>query len=218
MNYKDTTVIIPVKNEPAVASVINDVIKSLPGCSVIVIYKGNINKLPRRRNLITIRQNGVGKGNACVQAAEHADGKILCLIDGDSTYSASDLKPLIQEVRKGAMLAIGNRFAHMEKNAMPPYVRFGNKLLTFTLNLLYGTRIYDSQSGIRAILKSAFNEAGITEQGFGIEEEMLIKVKRMGGKISEVPATYRKRVGESKQLKPLDGLKLELILFKLLFR
>ncbi|MGC8652047.1 MAG: glycosyltransferase family 2 protein [Candidatus Micrarchaeia archaeon] len=219
-DYSDTTVIVPVKNEPAtaVSGVLSGIFKNLPSCSVIVIYKGkSIAGAGRSGNLTLIRQKSDGKGAACYEAVKYVDTPIMCIIDGDMTYSARDLRKLIAEVRNGADIAIGNRLHNLSTKIMPRYVQFGNRMLTTMLNVLYGTRFKDSQTGLRAMKKGAFESLNMTERRFGFEEEMLIRAKRKNYNVAELPIGYAVREGSSKQLKPLDGIKLMLILFKHLF-
>jgi len=219
-SYNDTTVIVPIKNEPAQAinGVLQDIIENMPSSKIIVIYKGASNVDNRYANkLLLIEQKGNGKGNACYEAAKHVHTEIMCFIDGDMTYSARDLKRLVAAVRNGADLAIGNRLYKLSTKVMPHYIQLGNSILTATLNLLYRTNFKDSQTGLRAMKKSAFLSLEMREQHFGFEEEMLIKAKRRNLKIIEMPISYSIREGQSKQMKPLDGIKLLLILFRHIF-
>ena len=130
MDFSDTTVVIPVKDEPAVEKVAKDVFKILPKCKVIVIYKGDLNMKFRNKNLRIIKQTSSGKGYACVQAAKSVDTEIMCLIDGDDTYEVKDLRKLIQLVREGADMAIGDRLTNISTKVMPTYIQFGNNVLT----------------------------------------------------------------------------------------
>jgi dolichol-phosphate mannosyltransferase len=216
MDYRDVTVVIPVKNEPAAEKVTRNVLKTLTGSRVIVIYSGRLDLGLRHRNLKVVRQVGNGKGVACVQAAKYVRTPIMCFIDGDGTYDVGDLKRLVAEVRRGADMAIGNRFGKMREGAMPAYVKFGNRVLTVTGNLLYGLRIDDSQTGSRAMKTEAFRDMRLKETNFGIETEMNVKAKKRGYKIVELPINYYIREGTPKHSKPFGGLKLLALNFKLL--
>lgn len=220
-DYSDTTVMIPVKDEPAVATVAKQVLKSLPKCSIFVIYKGYNDKLEldiKSDSITVMKQKGSGKGVAVVQAANEIHTDIMCMIDGDATYEADDLRELVKIVREGnADMAIGNRLSHVKKEAMPAFIVIGNNIITVVADLLYGMNLRDSQTGIRAIRKSAFDSIKFKEERFGIETEMDVKFHKKGFKIAEIPTKYYKRVGESKQMKLIDGIKLLLIDFKFLF-
>jgi dolichol-phosphate hexosyltransferase len=217
MDYSDTTVMIPVKDEPAVGTVTRRVLKNLPGCRAVIIYKGYDGKLElgfSDKRLTVIKQKGSGKGYAVVQAARQIHSEIMCLIDGDATYEVNDLKKAIELVRQGADMALGDRLTGMDIEAMPAFIQFGNKVITVVANIIYGMDLKDSQTGLRAIRKSAFDSLDLKEQYFGIESELNVKGKKKGFKIVEMPTKYYKRVGESKQMKLIDGIKLLLLDFK----
>jgi glycosyltransferase involved in cell wall biosynthesis len=219
LDYSDTTVVIPVKNEPAVGIVAGEALRKLPGAGVIIIHKGALRDArgvigsPRVR---VMQQRSDGKGAAVREALRRVKTSIVCLIDGDATYSVDDLKKAIDAVRQGADLVLGNRFHSIDDDVMPAYVQFGNNILTATANILYGMGLHDSQTGLRAMRTDAIRALELAERGFGIEEEMNILARKAGLRIREIPISYSVRVGESKQFKPLDGVRLLLTNFKFL--
>ena len=220
MDYSDTTVLIPVKDEPAAGRVAKDVLNKLGNCKVVVIYKGNWESLNidfTNKNMLIMKQKGSGKGVACVQARKNIKTDIMCLIDGDATYDVNDLKKVINMVREGMDMAVGNRLKNMDSEAMPLYIQIGNKIITKTANLLYNLKLSDSQTGLRAMKRYVFDSLDLKEKYFGIETEINVKAKKAKYKIGEVPIHYYKRVGSSKQMKLIDGLKLLLLDFKFLF-
>jgi glycosyltransferase involved in cell wall biosynthesis len=220
MDYSDTTVMIPVKDEPAVEIVAKKALEMLPNCKIVIIYKGYGEGLKlklKSSNITVIKQKDSGKGFAVIQAAKTIHTDIMCIIDGDATYEVADLKKLVKLVRDGtADMAIGNRLDHVKKDAMPTFIRVGNRVITIVADLLYGMHIIDSQTGIRAINKNAFDSIKFHEKYFGIETEMDVKFHKKGFKIVEIPTKYYKRIGESKQMKLIDGIKLLLLDFKFL--
>ena len=218
MDYSDTTVMIPVKDEPAVAAVTKGVLRNLPGCKVVIVYKGYDKGLRlgfSDKRVTLIRQNGSGKGVGVVQAAKQIHTEIMCLIDGDATYEVNDLKKVIELVREGADMALGNRLYRIDPEAMPWLIQFGNKVITLIADFLYGMHIKDSQTGLRAIRKSAFDTLVLKEPYFGIESEMNIKGRKKGFVIAETPIKYYKRVGAVQhEMKLIDGVNLALLNFK----
>ena len=219
MDYSDTTVVIPVKNEPAVGRVAGEALRKLPGARVIIIHKGalgNARSVMGNRRVSVMQQRSNGKGAAVREALQRVKTSIVCLIDGDATYSVDDLKRAIGIVRQGADLVLGNRFHGIDDDVMPAYVQLGNNILTTTANLLYGMGLRDSQTGLRAMRTEAIKALELAERGFGIEEEMNILARKAGLRIREIPISYSVRVGESKQFKLLDGVRLLLTNFKFL--
>lgn len=219
MGYADTTVLIPVKDEPAVGNVTKEVLKALPGCKVLIIYKGypkGFNLGFKDKAVRIVKQMGAGKGTAMIQAKKYIDTPIFCLIDGDSTYEVKDLRKLVQLVRDGADMAFGNRFNDIREGAMSKPLQTGNRALTGLANAMFGTDFEDYFSGIRAINTKTYKSLNLTEKFFGIETELNVKMHRKGFKIIEIPTKYYKRVGGSNQIKPVGALKLVTLDFKLL--
>ncbi len=219
MDYSDTTVLIPVKDEPAAGRVAKEALRKLPGARVMVVYKGDRSVLGinfRNARMSVVEQTDSGKGAAVRSAMKRISTPIFCLIDGDATYSVDDLRKVIGMVRDGADLALGDRFHKLDRKAMPLFIEVGNKIITVVANALYGMRIHDSQTGLRAVKTSTVTRLGLRENGFGIESEMNIKSKKAGLRIEEAPIGYGVRVGPSKQMKFIDGVKLLILDFRFL--
>lgn len=192
------SIVIPTKNEPAVGEVIKDIKKELKGFDLEIIVvdksKDSTPEIAKKLGAKVIKQNFSGYGNAYLQGFEEAKGDIVCMIDGDATYSASDLKKLIMLVAKGECdFAIGNRFALMQKDAMPFTRKAGNIFLTWLLNKLYNLKISDSQSGLRAIRKEALKKMFLSSQDMALASEMLIEARKLNLRIKEIPISYKKR-------------------------
>ncbi len=216
MDYSDTTVVVPVKDEPATEKVVKSVLRALPGCRALVIYKGSPYIKMRHVGVAVVQQRSTGKGRALVEAAGRVHTPITCFIDGDGTYEARDLRKLVALVRSGADMAIGNRMGRVTEKTMPGYVQLGNRVLTLTGNLMFGLKLKDSQTGLRAIRTAVFKKLGLREVNFGVESEMNIKCKKLNCKIVEIPTSYYVRVGTSNMFKPFGGVRLFLMHFKLL--
>ena len=209
MDFSDTTVVIPAKDEPAIYKVANDVLVSLKNCKVIVLYNGyNGKKVRFSNNRIASYPAPLGKGRAIMHLSKKGFVKtpIMCFIDGDATYEPRNLKKMVEMVRGGYDMVLGNRMAKLTRESMPMSIETGNKIITIVANVLYGMHLYDSQTGLRAMKTSAFESLELTEPEFGIETEMNIKMKKTGYKIGEVAADYYPRIGESKQMKIKGGI------------
>ncbi len=217
MNYSDTTIILPVKNEPYASHILNDILKILPNSKVIIAYSGNIDDLKSYKSnsqITFLKQTGKGKGNACIESFNLVKTKFVGLVDSDGTYDITDLAKAIALIRKGGDMVMGQRIA-VSREAMPDYIRFGNWVITTVANILYGMHLKDSQTGLRIIRTQALKSIKLTEQEFGIESEINIKMHKKGYGIKEMPIKYHKRLGSnSKQIKFLDGIKLLIIDFK----
>ena len=72
------------------------------------------------------------------------------------------------------------------------------------MRLLYGRRLTDLPP-LKAIRRPVLVELGMREMTYGWTVEMQIKAIRLGLRCTEVPVSYRKRVGKSKVTGTLTG-------------
>ncbi|MGA3198112.1 MAG: glycosyltransferase family 2 protein [Halobacteriota archaeon] len=198
------SVIIPTMNEPAIADVLHDVLDALQQHSVevIVVDKSKDDTAMRAAELgaKVIHQVGTGYGDAYITGFQHIseDTETIVILDGDYTYDPYDIPKLLQAINDGADFVIGARFALMDKGAMSRRNALGNRLLTALIRLLYHVRITDSQSGMRAIRRSALDRLKLESPNMPFASEMIIEAQKEGLAITEVPIRYRNRVGSAK--------------------
>jgi len=149
-----------------------------------------------------------GYGYACaagVAASRQAD--ILIFMDGDHSFSASDLPALLAPILEGrADMTLGSRaLGSIEAGAMFPQQRFGNWLTARLMNLLYGLSITDL-GPFRAVKRSLLESLDMREMTFGWPTEMIVKSARSGARIVEIPVRYsNRRFGQSKVSGTLRG-------------
>jgi glycosyltransferase involved in cell wall biosynthesis len=198
------SVIIPTMNEPAIADVLHDVFDALQQHSVevIVVDKSKDETAMRAAELgaKVILQTGTGYGDAYITGFKRIskDTETVVILDGDYTYDPYDIPKLLQPINEGADFVIGSRFALMEKGAMSRRNALGNRLLTALIRFLYHVRITDSQSGMRAIRRSALDRLKLESPSMPFASEMIIEAQKENLAIIEVPIKYRNRVGRAK--------------------
>jgi len=198
------SVIIPTMDEPAIADVLHDVFDALQQHSVevIVVDKSKDETATRAAELgaKVIHQTGTGYGDAYITGFQHIseDTETVVILDGDYTYDPYDIPKLLQAINDGADFVIGARFALMDKGAMSRRNALGNRLLTALIRLLYHVQITDSQSGMRAIRRSALDRLKLESPNMPFASEMIIEAQKEDLAITEVPIRYRNRVGRAK--------------------
>jgi glycosyltransferase involved in cell wall biosynthesis len=156
-----------------------------------------------------------GYGRAYKTGFERAEGDVLATLDADCTYPAEDIPDLVKMLEEENLDFITtDRLSKMESGVMSAKHRFGNWVLKFTTNLLFGMRIKDSQSGMWVFRKKILEKIELTSDGMPLSEEIKIEAWRKNLKAKEVPIVYRVRKGEVKLQSWNDGFKNLKFLFK----
>lgn len=170
----------------------------------------NTVEVAESRGAEVIFQKGLGKGDAIATAIEHTNGlnvKYVVFIDADFTYPAEYVGMMIEILEKNPEVGMvcGNRFNdQLQSGAMANMFYLGNRLLSFTHNLLNGVQLKDPLTGLRIVRWEIVNDWMPKSTGFDIEVELNHLVENRGFNIVEIPIHYRCRKGE-KKLKPKHG-------------
>ncbi len=161
-------------------------------------------EIARERGARVVVQPERGYGAAYMAGIGAARGRFVVIGDSDNTYDFHDLPRLVEALRQGNDLVLGSRFkGTILPGAMPWANRYiGNPLLTGMLNVLFGLKISDAHSGLRAFTREAYGRMQLQTTGMEFASEMVIKASLARLKIGEVPITYHPRLGDSK-LQPL---------------
>jgi len=124
------------------------------------------------------------------------------MADSDDTYDFYESKKIYNKLKKGYDFVIGDRYkkGKIEKGATPFSHRLGAPLLTFILNIFYGTNISDAHCGMRGIEKDAYKKLNLQTEGMEFASEMIVKSGKLKLKIAEVPITLSKRKGSEAKL------------------
>lgn len=217
MKGEDVCILIPTLNEEETIGGIIREFKS-EGFENIFVIDGNSEDSTRgrakREGARVEVQQGKGKGAAVKQAFERIEEEIIVMIDGDGTYSPSEVRKLIDPIVSGeAEHVIGNRFAY--GGAFAKLHRVGNWVLNKIFGFGYGVRLKDILSGYRALTKESVKKMNLEKKGFEIEAEMAIESVKKGIRLKEVPISYEKRKGKSKLNFVRDGSRIAYTLYVL---
>lgn len=164
------------------------------------------------------RQNQ-GKGAAVRTGLKKAAGDIFIIQDADLEYNPADfpklLKPILTEKNQ---VVFGTR---MRLKTAPEFYLslFGNKLLTWSTNLLYGSRLSDVFVCYKAFTRYAISGLEVTSRSFNIEIELAAHFLKKGLEIAEVPISYHGRGWhDGKKITFQDGFQALLDVFRFRFR
>jgi glycosyltransferase involved in cell wall biosynthesis len=207
------SVIIPTLNEAeCIGQVIDDLRSNLEGRGFeyeIMIIDGHSKDdtavIARSKGAVVVDECRKGYGRAYKTGFSQAHGEIIATMDGDCTYPAESIIPLMQMLEAEDLEFITtDRFGHMEPGAMSNMHKIGNLALSFTTRLLFGRVIRDSQSGMWVFRREALAKIRVQEDGMPFSEEIKIEAFRKLRSKEEMIA-YRRRVGEVKLSSWKDG-------------
>jgi glycosyltransferase involved in cell wall biosynthesis len=170
------------------------------------------NTIEVARNLLpsikVFSQPGRGKGKALKYGVLLAKGDIVVTLDADGTYFAEEIPLFVQALMRGYDFAKGTRFIGNGLDSMPINRQLGNKILALASNLLFHTHYTDICSGYYAFRKDLFQNINLASDGFEMEQELFVKIIKLGLKVKEIPHSYRERVyGVSKTNDFRQGIK-----------
>ncbi len=139
--------------------------------------------LPKLRVVV---QQGKGKGDALRCGLLKATGDIVVTLDADGQTNPREISQFVEPLLSGYDWVKGSRLMYGRPPRMPWHRWFGNKVLAVTSNILHGTRYTDICSGYNAFWKRAFQRLDLTYDGFAMEQQMLVRVKKAGLKVAEL--------------------------------
>lgn len=201
-------VLIPALNEEAsLPLVLRDLPRPLLD-EVLVVDNGSTDRtaavaLENGARVVAEAQRGYGAACLCGLSAlaTRSEGPpdIVVFLDGDYSDHPEELPALIQPILDGQCdFVLGSRLlGQREQGAMPPQSVWGNRFACFLMRWLFGVT-YTDLGPFRAIRWDALDRLGMIDRNFGWTVEMQIKAARLGLRVKEVPAAYRRRIGASK--------------------
>jgi glycosyltransferase involved in cell wall biosynthesis len=134
-----------------------------------------------------------GYGSALIGGINAARGRFVIMGDADDSYDFTAIAPLIDKLREGYDLVVGNRFrGGIASGAMPWSHRWvGNPVLTFISRVFFHTPVGDAHCGLRGFRKDAYENMRLRATGMEFASEMVIKASLKRMRIAEVPVRLR---------------------------
>lgn len=212
----DVSVVIPARNEQGT---IAEVIRRVDTCLADRGWSGEIilgdsacidgtveaaleTGLPIR----VVSATEPGKGLILTRAFMTAQGSVLAFIDADLDLNPEDLPRLIAEVRGGATAAIGTKSGE-SLAARPWHRRIASRVVNGMARAILRTGLRDHQTGMKAFARSPLLQIlpEVVETGWLWDTEVLWRLQRTGGPVTEIPVTLVN--GRSSSLRWTGGLK-----------
>ena len=202
-----TVAMITMDEEGAAAKVIGDIRALLPAAEVLVV-DSSADRTPDIAASLgarVIRQVPPrGYGPAMDLALRSAGRAVVVTLDCDDTYPVSEIAPMARRVLDGRCDLVDGSRLERKPAAMPWINYLANRGFAAMASILFGRRIYDLHSGMRAYRKSMIEALRYRADGAALPVELLLRPMRQGYAVSSVFIPYRERLGKS-TLRPLES-------------
>jgi glycosyltransferase involved in cell wall biosynthesis len=200
-------VIIPAFNEE---NSVGNVVREIP-CDLVqevIVVNNNSNDLTAveaaKAGATVLHEPIQGYGRACLRGIAYAQNRepkpdIAVFLDADYSDYPAEMVSVLKPILSGQVdMVIGSRaLGNRQRGSMTPQQLFGNWLATTLLRWLYGVR-YTDLGPFRAIRFSSLLALTMQDTTYGWTVEMQLKAAKQGLRVTEVPVSYRKRIGFSK--------------------
>lgn len=197
INNDEVTVVLPTLNESDAISQVIQELKQERFDNILVVdgySTDGTEKVARSNGCSVIFQHSRGKSGAIRTAIENVKTPYALVMDGDWTYDPKDIERLLTHAEKYDEI-IGSRVNG--RGNIPHLNRFGNRLITTAFNVLMGTKLSDVCSGMYMIKTETARRLELNATGFDVEVEIAAQIAT-SGRITEVPISYRRRIGRQK--------------------
>lgn len=208
MTLESLSVFFPAYNEEGrIATTVNRALKVLPKVAkkweVLVINDGSSDNTGKVVDDLARKHKGVraihhkvnrGYGGAFKSGIYNAKYDWIAFTDSDGQFDFSEIKNFIKKQKEtSADLVIG----YYKKRQVEKFKIITSKMWEFVVFLLFGLKVKDIDCGFKLISKKIVDQLpGLeSERGAFISSEFLIKAKKKGAKIVEIPVTHYPRAG-----------------------
>ncbi len=203
-----TVAMITLNEEQAVEKVIRSVQAEVPDAEVLVVDSSTDStaEIAESVGARVIKQfPPIGYGPAMDLALRSGSGEVVVTLDCDDTYPAEKIPELADLVlRQGWDVVDGCRLPH-KPQAMPLVNYLANWSVAALASVLFGRRLRDLHSGMRAYRKTMIDGLRYDPKGAALPVELLLRPLKEGFRVHTVPITYRYRIGES-TMRPLESI------------
>jgi glycosyltransferase involved in cell wall biosynthesis len=215
-------VLIPCHNEErTIAQVVESFRSALPSAT-IYIYDNNSKdataRVAAQAGAIVRPEPAQGKGWVVRRMFAEIEADFYVLVDGDDTYDAS-IAPQMLAIASEQRLAmlVGRRVAS-SSGAYRPGHRWGNRMFTRSVSILFGSQLEDILSGYRVFSRDFVKSFPVFSGGFEIETELTVHALTLRLPVAEIATYYKERPdGSSSKLnKYTDGTRILWTIFTLL--
>ncbi|WLI88266.1 glycosyltransferase family 2 protein [Massilia sp. R2A-15] len=214
-------ILVPCFNEAlTIGAIVRDFNACLPQAEVHVFDNNSTDDTVRIASEAgaTVRRVPLqGKGNVIRRMFADVEADIYIMVDGDDTYDASVAPQLAQRlVDEGLDMLVGSRVSS-EQAAYRFGHRFGNRMLTGCVAMLFGRSFSDMLSGYRVFSRRYVKSFAAHSSGFETETELTVHALELRMPVAEVATVYKSRPeGSVSKLDTYrDGMRIMMMILRL---
>jgi glycosyltransferase involved in cell wall biosynthesis len=212
--FPQIAVLVPCYNEEvAIPVVVRDFRKALPDATIHV-YDNNSQdrtiEVARAAGAVVGSETLQGKGNVVRRMFADVEADVYVIVDGDNTYDAAAAPRLISILLDRQLDMVNARRVTDAADAYRAGHRFGNKLLSSIVYMIFGNRCRDVLSGYRVLSRRFVKSFPALSEGFEIETELTVHALELRMPTAEVDTAYRARPeGSASKLRTYrDGIRI----------
>jgi glycosyltransferase involved in cell wall biosynthesis len=188
------TVVLPCLNE---AASLPGVLAALPdGYRPLVVDNNSTDgtaEVARRHGADVVAERRPGYGSAVHAGVEAATTPIVAVVDADGSLDPADLPALVDELDRGADMAIGRR-RPVPGLHWPWHARLGTAAVCWRLRSRYGLPVHDI-APMRVARREPLLALGITDRRTGYPVELMVRAAEAGWTVVERDVPYGPRTG-----------------------
>lgn len=201
MSSLQVSIIIPTLNEENNLPHVLPRIPRIPAIVETILVDGNSkdNTVAVAQQLIkdikvVFQEDTRGKGAATICGARIARGDYFLVLDADGSQRPEEIPLYIQKAAEGFDLVKGSRYIKGGRTEDEDLLRKIIVRITYGVaNLLWRTNFSDIGYGMFLAHRQKFLTLNLQSTSFEMEYELMIKAKRRGLKIVEIPSWEEKR-------------------------
>jgi glycosyltransferase involved in cell wall biosynthesis len=188
------TVVLPCLNE---ADSLPGVLALMPdGYLSLVVDNDSTDgtaEVARRCGAQVVQESRPGYGAAVHAGMLAASTPIVAVLDGDGSMDPRELPKLVEELDRGADMAVGRR-RPLPGVRWPWHARLGNQAVCWRLRTRHGIPVHDI-APMRVARRDAIVGLGVADRRSGYPLELLVRAAAAGWEVAELDIAYGLRTG-----------------------
>ena len=223
--YSNLSIIIPARNEgDGIARIVANAIKYSDDVIVVDGHSQDQTKeIVEKLGVKFLLDNKKGKGDAMKVGVAHAKYENILFYDADGSHDPTDLPKMAEYIlsSKADMITASRRTGgsfDLDMSFVGLIRSVGCDFLVVMINHRFKANLSDVLYSFRAIKKNVFEKLDIQENGFGVEQEMVIKCLANGFSIFETPSRELKREWGKSKLQTIVGIHFIFMIVKEYFK